>query len=151
MIEYYLSNNNEICYSAKTQTFSSTKHTLRDHNICSKWNDPSREVPCDWWLPTTPCVALCRLLVPYDAIIHWLAAALAITQSTSTCPTRGSTPLVLHARTMPPTTPQLHDGAVFGLWVTPSSTCTLKSSLSLFPIFIFLEKKGKTLSNSVLS
>ena len=128
MIKYYLSNNNEICYSAKTQTFSSTKHTLRDHNICSKWNDPSREVPCDWWLPTTPCVALCRLLVPYDAIIHWLAAALEITQSTSTCPTRGSTPLVLHARTMPPTTPQLHDGAV--------------SYLS-FPSLFFLEKKGK--------
>ena len=29
MIRHYLSSNNEMCYSAKTQTFSSTKHTLR--------------------------------------------------------------------------------------------------------------------------
>ena len=28
MIGYYLSSNNEMCYSAKTQIFSSTKHTL---------------------------------------------------------------------------------------------------------------------------
>ena len=28
MIEYYLTSNNEMCYSAKTQTFSPTKHTL---------------------------------------------------------------------------------------------------------------------------
>ena len=29
MIGYYLSSNNEMCYSAKTQTFSPTKHTLK--------------------------------------------------------------------------------------------------------------------------
>ena len=28
MIRHYLSNNNEMCYSIKTQTFSPTKHTL---------------------------------------------------------------------------------------------------------------------------
>jgi len=28
MIGYYLSSNNEMYYSAKTQTFSPTKHTL---------------------------------------------------------------------------------------------------------------------------
>ena len=29
MIRYYLSSNNEICYSIKTQTFLRTKHTLK--------------------------------------------------------------------------------------------------------------------------
>ena len=28
MIEYYLSNNNEMCYNVKIQTFSQTKHTV---------------------------------------------------------------------------------------------------------------------------
>ena len=31
MIKYYLSNNNEICYSTKTQTFSRTKQGLGKH------------------------------------------------------------------------------------------------------------------------
>ena len=31
MIGYYLSSNNEICYSTKIQTFTPTKHTLTDH------------------------------------------------------------------------------------------------------------------------
>ena len=30
MIGHYLSNNNEMCYSTKTQTFSRTKHSLVD-------------------------------------------------------------------------------------------------------------------------
>ena len=29
MIGYYLSSNNEMCYSSKTQNFSPTKHTRR--------------------------------------------------------------------------------------------------------------------------
>ena len=31
MIGYYLSSNNEMCYSTKTQTFSPTKHTSALH------------------------------------------------------------------------------------------------------------------------
>ena len=33
MIGYYLSSNNEIYYSTKTQTFSPTKHTVVEHNL----------------------------------------------------------------------------------------------------------------------
>jgi len=39
MIEHYLSSNNEMCYNAKTQTFSLTKHTLKESRCEMEWMD----------------------------------------------------------------------------------------------------------------
>ena len=45
MIGHYLSSNNEMCYSVKTQTFSPTKHTL---NRKSKRGPKLNVVTLEW-------------------------------------------------------------------------------------------------------
>ena len=58
MIGYYLSNNNEICYSTKTQIFSPIKHTLCDGGVSCRIRSVRVRRSTSAWAPYGTYVAL---------------------------------------------------------------------------------------------